>query len=299
MAYLGRKTVAGRRYYYLEESLRLNGTVQKRERFVGEKLPPDIGELKLRFSREVRSELLYPRLDMIKKAFASEERSLPDPVREKSLRAFAVRFTYDTNRIEGSTLSLRETAELLEAGITPARKAISDVKEAESHWRVFREVLGTRRDLSLRLVLYWHHRLFCDTKPDIAGKLRDYQVYISGVKYTPPSPVEVHPLMTEMLAWYNRNKSRLHPVEISASLHQRFESIHPFGDGNGRVGRLIMNSVLHRNGWPMLNIPYETRRGYYNALERSQTRRDEDVFVRWFIRRYLSENARFLPAGRR
>jgi Fic family protein len=294
VASIRKRRLGGGTHYYLEQSYRLNGSVRKLEKYLGPSLPADIARLKKDFARDARVKLIHPRLEAIRKAFASEERTLPVSVREKSLRVFAVRFTYDTNRIEGSTLSLRETADLLEGGITPARRPLSDVKEAEAHEAVFRDMLGTKKDLSLQLILEWHHGLFRGTKPDIAGKLRDYQVYISGVKYMPPSPVEVHPLMMEMLAWYHREKSRLHPVELAASLHQRFESIHPFGDGNGRVGRLLLNFVLRRNGWPMLNIAYEKRRGYYAALEGSQTRRDEDVFIRWFLRRYLSENARHL-----
>jgi Fic family protein len=293
MAYLGKKKVGGKSFYYLEQSFRLNGTVHKREKFIGETLPRNAAELKRQFSREVRAELVYPRLERIGEGFAAQQRSMPASVREKAHQAFTVRFTYDTNRIEGSTLSLRETADLLDRGITPPKRPLQDVKEAEAHQDVFRKMLETKKDLSLQRVLSWHHGLFSQTTPDIAGKLRDYQVYISGVKYTPPSPVEVHPLMMEMLAWYHRNKTRLHPVELAAALHFKFESIHPFGDGNGRVGRLMMNFVLHRNGWPMLNIPYEQRMGYYSALERSQRKQDEDPFIKWFIRRYLKENDRY------
>jgi Fic family protein len=293
MAYLGKKSVGGKSFYYLEQSFRLNGSIHKREKFIGEALPRNIAELKRRFSREVRAEFAYPRLDEIKKGYAAEERSLPASVREKAHRAFTVRFTYDTNRIEGSTLSLRETADLLDHGITPPKRPLADVLEAEAHREVFRRMLETRKDLSLQLILSWHHGLFSRTKPDIAGSLRDYQVYISGVKYIPPSPVEVYPLLAERFEWYRRDQRRLHPVELAAVLHLKFESIHPFGDGNGRVGRLMMNYVLHRKGWPMLNIPYEKRRGYYSALERSQRKQDDDPFIQWFFRWYLKENDRY------
>ena len=293
MVYLGKKKVGGKSFYYLEQSFRVKGSVNKREKFIGEGLPKNMAELKRQFSREVRAELVYPRLDEIKKGFAAEERSLPASSREKNRQAFTVRFTYDTNRIEGSTLSLRETADLLDRRITPRLRPLSDVTEAEAHNDVFRGMLETKKDLTLQLMLSWHNSLFARTMPDIAGKLRDYQVYISGVRYVPPSPVEVYPLLVEMFKWYQSNRNRLHTVELSAVLHLKFESIHPFGDGNGRVGRLMMNFVLHRNGWPMMNIPYENRMGYYSALERSQQKKDEDAFVQWFFRRYLKENDRY------
>lgn len=299
MAFLRKRRLGGKFHYYLQLSYRLDGPVKKREKYLGTSLPDNIGELKRRFVREMRAELWYPRLDEIKKCYAEEERALPVSVHEKALQAFTIRFTYDTNRIEGSTLSLREIADLLDHKITPRERPLSEVMEAEAHQEVFRGMLGTKKDLSLQLILYWHHGLFSRTKPDIAGKLRNYQVYISGAKHMPPSPVEVYPLLMEMFKWYGRNK-KLHPVELAAVMHLKFEAIHPFGDGNGRVGRLMMNFVLHRNGWPMLNIPYKKRWGYYTALERSQTKNDEDIFIQWFFRRYLDENARYrqqVPAG--
>lgn len=126
-----------------------------------------------------------------------------------------IRFTYDTNRIEGSKLTLRETADLLERGITPKGKPIHDVKEAEVHKEIFYKMVDYRKDLSLQIVLYWHKELFQDTKPaEIAGKIRQHQVAISGSKFMPPFPAEVYPLIREFFKWYSKNK-KLHPVELA------------------------------------------------------------------------------------
>ena len=76
--------------------------------------------------------------------------------------------------------------------------------------------------------------------------------------------------------------------------HYQFEAIHPFADGNGRISRLLMNFVLHRHGYPLLNIPYIGRSSYYGALERSQTKEQEHIFIQWFIKRYLKEHMRYL-----
>ena len=294
MVFVRKRLVGGSIQYYLEQSFRMDGTVKKHEKYIGPALPKNIEELKRRFVREVRAELWHPRLDKIKKGFAAERRTFPSSIREKTIQEFTVRFTYDTQRIEGSTLTLRETADLLDRALTPRERPVSDVLEAQAHQSVFRGMLEYRKDLSFQLLLEWHHNLFSRTKADIAGKLRHFQVYISGAKHVPPGPVEVHPLLMDMLRWYDRNKGNLHAVELAATMHLKFESIHPFGDGNGRVGRILMNFILHRKGWPMLNIPYNDRRGYYNALERSQVKQDEDVFIHWFFRRYLKENGRYL-----
>ena len=148
-------------------------------------------------------------------------------------------------------------------------------------------------------------RLFCSmspcnpdraTRPDIAGRVRKHQVAISGSRFVPPSPVEVDPLLREFFRWYDRKKGGLHPVELAALVHLKFVTVHPFSDGNGRVARLLMNFALHRRGFPMLDIPYAGRNSYYNALERAQVGREDTVFVQWFLRRYVREHRRFLPA---
>ena len=157
---------------------------------------------------------------------------------------FATRFTYDTQRIEGSTLSLRDTANLLERGVTPRNKPIGDIKEAEAHKKLFFQILVSEKDLSLKTILEWHKFLFQDTKSDIAGKIRENRVGIPGSKFIPPLSVEIYPLVRVFLSWYQKNREKTHPVELAALMHLKFVTIHPFGDGNGRISRLIMNFIL-------------------------------------------------------
>jgi len=219
---------------------------------------------------------------------------MPRSAVEKNARSFAVKFTYDTNRIEGSRLTYRETADLLERGLSPRARPVEDVKEAEAHDQVLREVLGYKRDLSLQIILYWHRELFVETKPDIVGKIRTHQVAISGSRFMPPSPVEVPILFREFFRWYDRNKSSLHPVELAAAVHLKLVTVHPFADGNGRMSRLLMNFVLEKHGFPLLNIPYGDRRSYYNALERSQVKKVDSIFIQWFLKRYLKEHSGYI-----
>ena len=106
--------------------------------------------------------------------------------------------------------------------------------------------------------------------------------------------MEVYPLLRECFRWYDRAKAESHPVELAAVVHLKFVTVHPFSDGNGRVARLLMNFVLHRRGYPMLDIPYAGRNSYYGALERAQVRREDSIFIQWFLRRYVRENRRFV-----
>ncbi len=290
-----RKKVIGRQtYYYLEHTIRKGKKVEKREKYIGKTLPKNIDEIKREFLSEIYREKWYPLFDRIKKNFSKEFKQLPKAAREKEIETFSIRFTYDTQKIEGSKLTLRETADLLEKGITPKLKPLYDVKEAEGHQKVFYEMLQYEKDLTLQVILYWHKKLFEASKPEIAGRIREHQVAISGSKFTPPFPVEIYPLLREFFRWYNKNKKKLHPVELAALAHLKFVTIHPFTDGNGRISRLMMNFILHKHGYPMLNILYEKRVGYYNALERAQIKKMDEIFLQWFFKRYVKEYKRYL-----
>jgi Fic family protein len=294
MVHVTKRTIQGKTYYYLEHTIRSGNSFRKEEKYLGKSLPKNIEEVKRDFLSEVYKTRWYPLLESIKKNYCDELASIPSSVNSKQARIFSVRFTYDTNRIEGSKLTYRETSDLLEKGISPKGKPLDDVKETEAHDKLFQEVLEHKKELNLQTVIYWHKKLFTGTKTDIAGNIRNYQVAISGCKYYPPTPVEVYPLLKEYFSWYNKNKKTLNPVELAALAHLKLVTIHPFGDGNGRISRLVMNYILHKEGYPMMNIPYENRTSYYNALERAQTKKQDNIFVQWFIKKYLKENKQYI-----
>lgn len=296
-----KKKIAGNRtYYYLQHSIRKGPKIETKEIYLGTKIPTNIEEIKRKLFKTIYAKEWYPLLNQIKQRYSKEIKKMPISSRRKEIETFAIRFTYDTQRIEGSRLTLKETANLLERGITPKDKPLQDVKEAEAHKRLFfDEILDykKRKDLSLNVVLEWHRRLFQSTKPDIAGKIRKHQTTILRSKFIPPLPVEVYPLLREFFRWYDRDKDNdraYNPVELAALVHLKFVTIHPFGDGNGRISRLMMNSVLNRKGYPMLDIPYSGRNSYYTALERAQVKKADSVFIQWFMRKYVKENDAYL-----
>ena len=289
-----------RTYYYLQHSIRKGQRVETEEIYLGTKIPKNVEKIKGKLLKTIYEKEWYPLLDQIKERYSKEIKSMPLSSRQKEMETFATRFTYDTQRIEGSRLTLKETANLLDKGITPKDKPLEDVKEAEAHRRLFfEEILDykKKKDLSIDIILDWHRKLFLSTKSDIAGKIRKHQTRILGSKFIPPLPVEVYPLLREFFRWYNRNKDKdivYHPVELAALVHLRFVTIHPFGDGNGRISRLMMNFVLNKKGYPMLDIPYSGRNSYYTALERSQVKKADSVFIQWFMRKYVKENDAYL-----
>ncbi len=294
MVRIKKKPIGKLVYYYLEHSMREGNKIKKKEKYLGKEIPKNIEKIKKQFIYEIYKEKWYSTVEKIKRNHSKETKNMPRSAKEKEKEIFAIRFTYDTQRIEGSKLTLRETANLLERDTTPKDKSLQDVEEAKAHKKIFDEVLKYKKELSLQIVLYWHKKLFGLSKPDIAGKIRSHQVKISGSKFMPPFPAEIYPLIREFFKWYNKSKDKTNPVELAALTHLKFVTIHPFTDGNGRISRIMMNFVLHKHGYPMLNIPYENRTSYYNALERSQIKRSEIIFLQWFFRRYIKEYKNYL-----
>ena len=154
--------------------------------------------------------------------------------------------------------------------------------------RKFNKITKKKEDLTLATVCKWHKILFEQTKRDIAGKIRNYNVGIGRSKFTPPRPQVVQLLLKGFFEWYKKNETILNPVELAALAHLKFVTIHPFGDGNGRISRLMTNYVLSKFGYPMLIVKYsKDRTTYYNALERAQVSGNDMIFVEWFMKRYL------------
>ena len=139
-------------------------------------------------------------------------------------------------------------------------------------------MLNKKEEITVNLLLNWHKDIFGDTKEDIAGRFREYLVRVGN--YIAPDWQEVKYLMHNLINFINTSK--LNPAELSAIAHYRFESIHPFGDGNGRIGRLLMNYILWHNKYPMIIIEKKKRQAYYKALQKG-----EDSFLKYFIKLYL------------
>ena len=280
-------------YYYLYHDSK-KGKRKQREVYLGKAIPKDIEERKKNFAIEIERENWIPELEKIHENFKNMQKNIPKSIQEKNLESFSVKFTYNTQRIEGSTLTLKDTALLLEYGLSPSNRPNNDIKETELHQKLFLKIIKQKDDLSLVLVKKWHKELFAQTKPEIAGLLRDYDVRISQSEFIPPPHTSVNLLVSGFFTWYNVNKKKLNPVELAALVHLKFVTIHPFGDGNGRTTRLMINHVLNTFDYPLLDIDYADRRSYYTALEKSQTKDDDLPFLQWFMKRYLKTHKKLL-----
>lgn len=275
-----KRTKGKKQYYYLQHSFRKGGKVVTREKYLGAEIPKDIEKIKKGFETEVQSDL-FDKLEKIKKNFQEEWKKIPESVKKKEKEEISIVFTYNTNAIEGSTITLKDAREIIHDKISP-NKPLRDVEETDAHSRVFLNMLEKKDNITNDLLLKWHEEIFGITKPDISGKFRDYLVRVGS--YLAPAWQDVEKLMKELIIFLNNaEKEKINPVEISGRAHYRFERIHPFGDGNGRIGRLLLNHVLWHNGYPMLIIEYKKRRSYYVALSKG-----ENEFLQYFIKRYLA-----------
>lgn len=282
MRIIKRKKGSGE-YFYLQHSFRKDGKVTTKEVYLGKQVPDNIEELKAKLAFEAKA-ALSRKLEMMRSRFQAEWRRYPESAREKELQEIAIAFTYNTNAIEGSTITLEEARQILEDKVAP-NKPLRDIRETESHAKVFLEMLKTSESVSEALLLKWHGEIFAETKPDIAGKLREYLVRVGS--YLAPDWSKVPQLMQQLVTFVN--ESTLNPVEVAARAHYLFEKVHPFGDGNGRIGRLLMNYILWKNGYPMLIFEYKKRSAYYKALERT-----EEGFTNYFTRKYTAAHKKLL-----
>lgn len=268
-------------FYYLQYSFRKNGKVISREKYLGKIIPDEkeITKIKKELLKEINSEL-FKKFENIKINFQTEWKTLPKSAKEKALEQIAVSFTFNTNAIEGSKITLEETREIIEDKISP-NKPLRDIRETEQHAKVFLNMLNKKEKINKELLLNWHMQIFGESKSDIAGRFRDHLVRVG--EHLAPDWQDVEDLMKDFFDYVHNKPKDISFVEFVAHVHYRFEKIHPFSDGNGRIGRLIINCLLWHEGYPMIIISYKKRKSYYKAFLK-----DEANFVRYFIRRYLA-----------
>lgn len=199
-------------------------------------------------------------------------------------QALELEYTFESNRIEGNTLTLRETDLVINEGLTISGKSMREHLEAINHVEAvtyIKQLIDRNFALNERELLSVHNLILRGIIPEDAGRYRKVQVMIKGSNYMPPQPFIVPKQMEDYFLWMEENKNKLHPVILAAEMHERLVTIHPFIDGNGRTSRLIMNLILLQNGYVIANIKgdYETRMKYYQSLETAQTSGNKEDFI--------------------
>ncbi len=272
-------------YYYLGHSYRRLGRVRKARIYLGRNLSDS--ELKLkRKSAEVK---LSQRLESI--------RAIRDPYRmiisdeemaeltglsasiviklshlsEENWQRFTESFAYDTNAIEGSTVEKREVAKIIQKNEWPD-KSKEEIWETLGVAEAVKYIRKTKEHISIALMKELHKIVFKNSKP-FAGNLRksgEEVAVVDGhrrIVHRGAISSTIIPLLKGLLEWYKDNLKNYPPLVLAAIVHNQFENIHPFLDGNGRVGRLLLNNILIKHGFPPVNIEFKNREEYYAALQ--------------------------------
>jgi len=211
---------------------------------------------------------IYARILSKKKAL-DNLRPLPPQLVKKLWEQMQIEFTYNSNAIEGNTLSLRETQLVIQEGITVRGKSLREHLEARNHpaaINYIEKLAQERNQIKQDDILKVHELLMHGIDDQNAGKYRTGQVRIAGATFMPPPAGKIQSMINKLLQTISQNPDELRPIELAAFFHHKLVYIHPFLDGNGRTARLLMNVILMRNGYPFTVFLKVDRPKYLRAL---------------------------------
>ncbi len=229
-----------------------------------------------------KDEKIIKEIDKLKRQLDAL-RPLPKEQIENLEEYFRIQYTYDSNRIEGNTLTLQETALVIDKGITISGKSVHEHLEAINHSEaveLLHDLVQNKIELTEYVLKQLHGLILRGINKNNAGKYRSVNVMVSGSRHRPPEPFMLEKLMEDYFLFYEINKTTMHPVLLAAEMHERLVTIHPFIDGNGRTSRLVMNLILMKHGYPITNISgdRENRLSYYSSLETAQVENNKIKF---------------------
>ena len=289
--------------YYLVHSYREGSKVHKFRKYLGK----DLTKEKLKERRIIAEKLILEEIHKYKiikdplhfelsekeiEQIKALEKEIPIKVKhlsEKDWKIFSEIFTYNTNAIEGSRLNFNEVKDILEEDKWPD-KSKEDIAEAYGVDDAIKFIRGTKEHISISLIKGIHKIIFKNSK-SFAGKLRKKgeEVVVMGkfgVVHEGAPQARVLNLLKELVKWYEENKGRYPSLVLGAVVHNQFENIHPFADGNGRVGRVLLNNILIKQGLPPVNINFKNRMEYYESLQAYEISGDLMPTIKLFMKEY-------------
>lgn len=294
MVYVERIERNDKTYYYITKNFRVsNKKWTKIRKYVGDK-PPSKKQITKAITEietdAIKKGLMKPvskhkylrdteagKLQDLKEVFNKWYGKLSDIEIKKYEEDFIVRFTYNSNAIEGNRLSLRETSMILTEDIIPAGATPNDYNEVINSKDCYEFMRDYKGEFNQKYLLKIHGLLTKNTKCKIVGSYRNHDVRISGSDWIPPPYKKLKEEMRKIFQWYYSAKKSLHPVELGAILHNKIVRVHPFSDGNGRASRVVMNWILMKNKFPMFYVELRDKIKYYEAIEKGDTGNDEVI----------------------
>ena len=302
--HIEKRRKGGKVQYYLAHSYRKGGKVMKMRAYLGDDLSDAQVEKKRKAAEEkVMARVLGTRVirDPYRMALSPEElkelgaleskgRIRLIHLSEEEWLRFSEAFTYSTNAIEGSSVTGKEVADILERNKWP-EKPKEEISETYGVAEAVAYVRKTKEHVSLELMKELHRIVFRNSKR-FAGRFRGLGSEVAvvdafgNVVHRGAPSSQVASLLKELVAWYRKNRKTYSPLVLAAVVHNQFENIHPFEDGNGRVGRLLLINILIKHGFPPLNIEMKNRREYYAALQAYEKEQNLRPTVELMLREY-------------
>ena len=281
--------------YYLVYSYR-KGEVKKIRRYLGSNLSGDeLKKAELEAKQSISKELEELNTEIFNFSLSKKQVEILNRLSreikihhldKKEWHRFTEEFVYNTNAIEGSTVQIGEVRDILEKQKIPKN---SEEIEARQVSKAAEFIRKTKSDLSLEFIKKLHRICFKGTK-SFAGHFRKVEIVIRSSRGkivhggVPVSNVGY--ALKDLISWYGVNKRKFRPLALAAIIHNQFEYIHPFQDGNGRVGRLLLNFILLRNNYPPINILLENRAEYYGCLQEYSQNHGLRLTLKFLIRQY-------------
>ncbi len=276
VAYIDKLKSRNKTFYYLGKTIRLGSNKWKKlrirlgtEKPTKEQIAEKLKELKLEEYKIYNEDYIdadkLEIIDDFKEVYKNHIKTVPKTVIEKEESDFVIRFTYNSNAIEGNRLTLRETYLVIKEKQIPSGAPAKDYNEAINGKECLDFLKDYKGKLTLELIEKINYILTKNTGLVYPGRIRFFPVKIEGTDFIPPTSEQVPKLLKEMVKFYYKN--RLHPFVLACLIHAQFVEIHPFEDGNGRTGRALMNWVLLKADYPRIFIPFKNRQQYYEAID--------------------------------
>lgn len=278
VAYVDRVQSGNKTSYYLGKTIRLGPNKWKKLRVkLGDKEPTKkqisekLKELNLEqykiFNKDYIDASKLEFIDDFKEVYQNNLKTFPNVVKQKDEEDFIIRFTYNSNAIEGNRLTLRDTYLVIKEKQIPTGAPPKDYNEAINGREAYEFIKNYKGKLTLEFIEKINEILVKNTGVTYPGRIRFFPVKIEGTDFSPPVESEVKPMLKKMIQFYYDNKNKIHPFVLSCLIHAQFVEVHPFEDGNGRTGRALMNWVLMKAKYPKLYIPVKNRETYYSAID--------------------------------
>lgn len=301
MVYIEKFKLKGKEYYRLVHNVRSENKIIHKTKYLGKKIPSKekLDRIEKEFLREINkkgtkyfSKEELEKIENKKEKYVKELKKLSNIEKKKKIEEFMIRYTYDSSKLSGVDITLRQTFLILKEGIIPKEfKNLRIAKEVENHEQGFMLITKYKGTFDLNFIKRLHSLLMKGVSEEIAGKLRSEihrNVQIAGTSYVPPKWDELDKEIKNFFLWYKDNSRKLHPLELASLIHLKLISMQIFSDGNSRLSRLLMNWVLWKKGYPLIDIPVEDLENYYDALDYYQIERDEKRFLKYILEKYLA-----------